>query len=41
MKCRIEPDGLAEAFIVGEDFIGDDNVALILGDNIFYGQNFT
>lgn len=35
------PDGLAQAFLLGEEFIGDDNVALILGDNIFYGQNFT
>ena len=32
------PDGLAQAFTLGEDFIGDDNVCLILGDNIFYGQ---
>lgn len=36
-----KPNGLAEAFIVGEEFIGNSNVALILGDNIFYGSNFT
>ncbi len=35
------PNGLAEAFIVGEEFIGDDNVALILGDNVFHGHRFT
>ena len=36
-----KPRGLADAFIVGKDFIGDDDVALVLGDNIFYGQSFT
>ncbi len=40
-KIQTEPRGLADAFIVGAEFIGDDNVALILGDNIFYGQSLT
>ena len=36
-----KPNGIAEAFIIGEKFIGDDSVCLILGDNIFYGGGFT
>jgi len=39
-KIQPSPDGLAQAFILGEEFIGDDNVCMILGDNIFYGYNF-
>ena len=40
-KIQEAPNGLAEAFIIGEEFIGDDRVALVLGDNIFYGQSFS
>ncbi len=40
-KVQDQPRGLADAFILGEDFIGNDNVCLILGDNVFYGQDMT
>jgi len=40
-KIQSSPDGLAQAFIIGEDFIGEESVCLILGDNIFWGQGFT
>lgn len=39
--AQAQPNGLAEAFIIGKEFIGNDNVCLVLGDNIFYGQGFT
>jgi glucose-1-phosphate thymidylyltransferase len=38
---QAQPNGLAEAFVIGAEFIGDDDVALVLGDNIFYGQGFS
>ena len=40
-KVQETPRGLADAFILGEEFIGNDSVCLVLGDNVFYGQNFT
>ena len=40
-KIQEKPNGLAEAFIIGEDFIGEDNVAMILGDNMFYGSHLS
>jgi glucose-1-phosphate thymidylyltransferase len=40
-KIQPSPDGLAQAFLLGEDFIGNDNVCLVLGDNIFYGHGFS
>lgn len=40
-KTQEKPNGIAEAFIIGKDFIGSDSVALVLGDNVFYGQSFS
>jgi glucose-1-phosphate thymidylyltransferase len=40
-EVQLHPDGLAQAFIIGEKFIGNENVCLVLGDNIFYGQGFS
>ena len=40
-EVQANPDGLAQAFIIGEEFIGDDSVCLVLGDNLFWGQGFS
>jgi glucose-1-phosphate thymidylyltransferase len=40
-EIQPKPEGLAQAFLIGENFIGNENIALVLGDNIFYGQNFS